>query len=1810
MATWNETLNHIQELRQKRRDADDKLYAIQLELIKETEGLKRIKKAETVIPADTDAIETLRRNIASLEDRLRDVIKRLNAIIKLRQKVDDLSERVRFLEKNIRSLSEEIIALTNEVNGIRNNPKKEKELQAKIEKAKRLLAELRGDLAKSKAEVDSTRRRQEESEQQRRDLEQQRQSLQREINALMAELKVRMSPATPSPEQPERKLKDLEQEKTKARIALEQATANLGMAVEAIYVDPHPRSVVSNLDDSIPFLLLPVRIETRFMTTVDAPELWLRVYPDDIAIHTHEKILTNQEITEGEKYWRFLFDAEKKTEEEREALRKDAWSNLVLLFGSQRSAWIGRMTKPMNWDDVANIDTADLLTFPQHLQSKPFEWSRAPRTNMLPDKFVVMLYQGDTIVKEVPGSIIPDELFAGPDPLEAEAAFIEAAEDQTLSFGTEFDWTSNFDHAVSKGMGFRIPLSAGEAARGFDKILVLGVYSSAGEAESKDRIEELIDNHHYSPKGFSLIKQGTPTNNTEGDPSGFTKNDPFDNISYVIETGEALFDDNEDCDGKNLADALGIEYDPLYYVMNSNARDLQQARAMNTALYPSTLGFYFATMMKPVLDDVNQNKLRDFFTSHVSGRGPVPALRVGNQPYGVLLTSDFSKWQWSREEPVFGTAFLSMLFNVLNHYHNVWKSLATELMYTGKPGVDPSAVLINILGLQPGSASFFQRNAFSTEQLYNLDQFQYGGKYYDDISGSYTSKALLINFLRGFGFEPPLVNGKVSIPQALHLVYQHYQTRLNPANIVEEFPLSETETLHDISADTNYIQWLLEADTVQKLERQDFGTDIKAPTSLLYMQLRRSLLLAIADASVNWFIKNNIPVGHVMEAASFHNIRPTRDLTKWEVMKGKIANALPVHPNRDMAVAEYLLTTGSSETEAAFLNRIKQSLDTLTSVSTASLERCFTEHIDACTYRLDAWQTALFDQRLKKQRHLESQTGEPSDRKKGIYLAAYGWVENVRPGSKRQVVQSELPSALQPSNGKPVYEYANNGGFVHAPSINQATAAAVLRSGYLSHASSTNPDIMAVNLSSERVRRALFILEGLRNGQSLEAMLGFQFERGLHDRGSANDDLKRLNEFIYDFRDTFTITRTLIRQQGVPNTIAETIETNNVVNGLKLAETTKAYPYDVTMDMSNLSTAQVTAIESAIKAEKAALDDTLDAIKDLLLSESVYQMVQGNFDRTAAITTALKDANIPQSIEVIETPSPNHLSFTNRITIHFDSAAVFSGSSPRAKMEAGLNIWLKDVIGDPATLVCLVSHMVGDTEEQEEVTMADLGLEPIDLVYIMGKDLEAGKNNAEASELESRIAFYYRRANNLDDDATIRIQFTSSNVAGRKFVGNVLPLLKTLKSLITDSRPLNALDFDPPSKKSLMDKTNANGYVLGELQARIENARTIDFEECFDNLTNLPITKIDGTTHTDMLLGDLFDELDTEAQNFGDIHFSFSVANALALQNVLIAIAGFGLSDSFPQTTDVVNDVRKMILLEQGRTIARRMSAIIDKVDELLNSLSLPENAEIEKKVAILIEAGKALFSDNFNILPRFRYNNPSDIQQSNANRDQLLSYAENQLQMKFAAEEWMQKSAVIRPRLAKWDYVRTIYELHNEGRLDVAPTQLPYRALDSWLAVEFPETRSDGSPFNITDDTLSVVIHGDEAFTTEKDQCGLLIDDWTENIRDKKSITGLTFNYNQPDAQAPQALLLAVTPRETGNWSWDELVGILNDTLLRAKLRAIEPGLLDTQKKPELGVLLPAIISTYSQQGLDISLDYRNNVAFYAENLSLTALG
>jgi len=1812
MATWNEKVKAIQQLRENRRKANDTLYSTRIDLLKSQKDLVKVKNKQVLHVLDTAAIENLRGQIADQETSVTSINVEINDIDHFAEKVKTAFDKANFLEKTIQTSDGELKALNRQLQKMKRLPRPDRQKIRKNEiavgKAKVELDKLTGDLDRQKTEATRLAGEQQELQTKKQQLQNGRDVIIDQIKSLELDLNEKLNPPPVSEEVAEKKTKELGEKKKKFRNQLDVLVQDLDKARDFLFEEPHPKSVVKEMDDGIPFLLFPVKIETRFMTNQNPPELWVRVYPDDIAIHTHEQALTADEITAGEEYWRLLFQAEKNEDTDKEQSKKTAWTTITALFGPQRSAWVAKQTIPVNWSSHANISSAEQLSFPTQAESKPFEWSRAPRTNVLPDKFVVMLYQGDTITREAVGNTIPDELFVGPDPLEAEESFKEAETDHMLTIGPSFDWTADFDRAVEKGMGLRIPLTAAEAGEGFDKILVAGVYVSADEEGGRQAVETLIDNHHYSPKGFGLVKQGLPTNNADHNGSGFSTNDPFDTISYFVETAQPLFDENTDCDGRNLANALGIAYTPLQYIVNSDGKDLKEAMAMNTALYPSTLGYYFDTMLKPVMGQTKQDELRDFYTRFVSGRGPLPAVRVGNQPYGVLLTSDFSNWQWQRQETGVSNSFLPALQKVLITYSDLWKSLLNQLHYTGKPGIDAADVLLNILGLQPGSVSFFQRNAYSTELLENNAAFEFEGKYYGDLVSSFSSKAELLQYFSQFGFEPPVVNGKKQIPQLLRLVYQHYHTRLNPKNIVEGFPLSESAALHNYAENKNYLHWLLETNSIEQLERQDFGQGVTRPNSLLYMQLRRALLLAITDASVSWFGKHNVLVSQVKEPLNFHNIRAQRDITKWEVMKGKVGLGAPDDPEKQKSIADHLLTTGINEADALFLKNIKVSLQTLANSTTASLERCFTEHIDTCTYRLDAWQAGLFTQRLYKQRNLADPN--PANRKTGIYLGAYGWLEDVRPGSKRQISQSTIPDALQPPNGHPVFEYADNGGFVHAPSINQATAAAVLRSGYLNYASSDQPDLMAVNLSSERVRRALFILEGLANGQMLEVLLGQQFERGLHDRGSANDDLKRLNEYIYAYREAFTISRHVVHQQGETSAANETIETNHVVNGLKLAESELLFPYGASLSFQGLTDPQISEVQKAIVAEKDKLEDTLDAIKDLLLSESVYQMVQGNYDRAAAVVGSLKDVDVPPPIEVIDTPLTSHLAFTNKCTIHFDPNVTYLGSiSARAGFEPGLNKWLSLFTGPVENLVCNISHASAGVIEQAQLSLSDLRLEPIDLVYLIGNTDNADQN-AAASALENRVAFFYRKKMALTDDTIINIQFLGADpAAGKKFIGTVLPILKNLKSLITDSRPLHALDFEPLSTSVPKGRVNPHGYLIEELRGRVKLSKESIFDTYRANLSAIPVSwNIEGQLR-DITLGEFFTALADKHLELTSTDITIGASQLFDLQNILIDISGFGIPDSFPVVVDISTGNRKYILLQQVQDVLKQMDIAAAQASAVLSQAQEPTLTN-ENQVRLLSDAAKALFGQAFIVIPKFNYNNPTAIQQSHADTDQLLKYANHDLGITFPADEWMQKTATVRPRIAKWDSIRSMYELLTNEQLSLSPVQVPYRANDSWLALEFPAQHPDGSPFTIDQDTFSILAQGESAFATSSAQCGLLVDEWTEMVPGNEALTGLTFNYNQPDAMPPQAILLAVTPNETGKWSWEKLVGILNDTLLRAKLRAVEPALLDQLKKPETGVLLPGVISTFTQQGLDISLDYRNNWDFFEHNLPLNNLG
>jgi hypothetical protein len=154
-----------------------------------------------------------------------------------------------------------------------------------------------------------------------------------------------------------------------------------------------------------------------------------------------------------------------------------------------------------------------------------------------------------------------------------------------------------------------------------------------------------------------------------------------------------------------------------------------------------------------------------------------------------------------------------------------------------------------------------------------------------------------------------------------------------------------------------------------------------------------------------------------------------------------------------------------------------------------------------------------------------------------------------------------------------------------------------------------------------------------------------------------------------------------------------------------------------------------------------------------------------------------------------------------------------------------------------------------------------------------------------------------------------------------------------------------------------------------------------------------------------------------------------------------------------------------------------------------------------------------------------------------------------------------------------------------------LTPVQLPHEAGQPWFALELP----DG--YEVESERLLYTSVLGPGFDPSQPLCGLLVDEWTEVIPARVQTTGVAFLHDRPNAEPPQSWLLAVPAVVDGAWSWDDLLGAVNDTLDSAKLRAIEPVHLDSTA---YDALVPATHSPYTYPEISISNNLLRNARIF----------
>lgn len=1833
---------------------------------------------------------------------------------------------------------------------------------AEFEHSRRQLNEARGAHSDARKQRDAARRRVQHLDAQISQAE--RQAGDHNPSALrrLEELRVDRAQAT-------ERLRAAEKERLTAR-------RFLGDRYVDFFPFSDPTTFVAQLTDTVPFLLFPVRVETRFKTVpigdgAMRPELWVRIYPDDCLIDTFEPTLSGTEITAARRYYIELYKAAGI-----EARERAAWRGLVGSVGAGRAAWILQNFAPLNpadkppkaipenpeavvlviatdqplplaqsviftyWQEVwqakgnaalldsayrkmaeapgsspaladqvvqnfapdnirswADSDEADatvaLVRFAPYpdLDTKHFSWTEPPRVHLFPDRFVFIGQNTGQPALQALFNPIVLPLTVGPDPTDAQQ-FIE--KDGDLELAEDIRWMTDFDAAVQKGMGLKVPLNPQQAAQGFERIFVIGVRLSADERQNATELEELLKHHLHSRSGFALVPQGTPTNNTEEVTSAFNRTDDADDSYDVFVKSEPQFKPTADLllkrDGQWFAEWLGLDPAALQQVPNAGQADQCEARAMNTALWPATWGYYFERLLHPVLDDGAIRRTRSFFNQYVSGRGPVPALRIGRQPYGVLPVTPFRNLGWVRQlvhRTDADTAYLNRLYELVLKLDDFWRELAGAVPQVGRPGdPDPQKTLLKILGLHPLSEEL---HAVLGEP-YNIS---YNTVVLNGLNGETTLKqtpdAAGGKLLRDLGYAG------FDIPEILSRNYFGRPFQLHK-NLVDDRPASETDPVRDYTpapGPLNYIAWMLKKsrESVDDLRKEVGFTDNKKPNAVLYLFLRQALNLAFEGASRECkraHVSPDVFQGWKKPQTFIHVAATGDQVIESESPWAHLYLDFPAVTGRtNYSMAQHVIDNLQTLSEAGELREQLAALEHLVNTPTAALERLLREHLDLCHYRLDAWKMGFIHQQLSFMRFSGTRDAGEGGARRGIHIGAYGWLENVKPKpDKLTPVSGSLGDELSAIfNNRPdlpeLMRDGANGGFIHAPSLNHAVTAAVLRNGYRAHATPAQPDLMTVNLSSERVRDSVGLIEGIRNGQKLGALLGYHLERDLHDAGTG------LDKFILELRNEFSLNAQKLKTTQTPNTPVEFIEANNVVDGFALMsflEKNKSNPDPLAGVLPGSTPVERTAVLTAARK----LFDLADGVADVAVAESVHQVVMGNHERAAATMDAYAAANLPPEPEVVRTPRSGH-TLTHRVGIQLRPGATANpGDNPRAQAEPSLNNWLSDRLPAPGDLGVVVRYKdPAGNPIRHFVTQADLQLTPLDLLF----SIDEAKTQA-ASALDDLVLAFIAKKPDVRPDSQVQLAFIEPE-AGKITFFEAGPLLASLRSLALRSRALEATDVQLPGEASAgkvghirLDKNrivavNSGGVEVGGTLVALKNLRAqasaflavVQPDAAGDVLMNLD-------THLAQ-----YGQLSARANLFGLPHTGFAMAwqNRAAIYAALRQrlselierwarnlAASRAITTTLPAPTEadlpqlqvaarlvstallpvgaLPPAVRTEILNRQGlfevkllalRSILAappatlvtlhqqvaaqlpltdfdpvefslsgpahamqtfideflpRTQAILNEIDRRLKAATAritahDAAADPVQKTKMLQEAGKALLGDDFRMIPAFKVPTAAGFEWKNAHdaADSLLTYIKTRPTnpFPFPVDEWLHGAARVREKMFHFENVVLLNGAFAITEPSLQPVQLPFRIGEDWLALEF----NPANPANTLEtERLLYTAHYAEPFQPAEWQCGLLVDEWTEVIPQKEEVTGLAFHFDRPNAEPPQAWLLATPAAFTGKWQWNDLVASLNQTLDDARARAVEPDALGQR----FAALLPAVLTETSWSPMTISAD------------------
>jgi hypothetical protein len=300
----------------------------------------------------------------------------------------------------------------------------------------------------------------------------------------------------------------------------------------------------------------------------------------------------------------------------------------------------------------------------------------------------------------------------------------------------------------------------------------------------------------------------------------------------------------------------------------------------------------------------------------------------------------------------------------------------------------------------------------------------------------------------------------------------------------------------------------------------------------------------------------------------------------------------------------------------------------------------------------------------------------------------------------------------------------------------------------------------------------------------------------------------------------------------------------------------------------------------------------------------------------------------------------------------------------------------------------------------------------------------------------------------------------------------------------------------------------------------------------------------------------------------------------------------FDVTESGDEIVRFAGDLYRVAVVVEAE-LKRRRAAAEAQLD------AHDDAAGAAEKVEALTAAARAMLGEEFVVVPEFTPGPVQAAEWANAvtDTDQLLKYLTDTRGADFPVDEWLYGVARVRPPMRLWEQAVMFAGAFGRAEPELVPAQFPYRPGDSWVGLDYPKE------YVIDRDRLLYTAHYATPFAAGQAQCGLLIDDWSEGVpaqdpdtNEATHDTAISFHYDRPNTEPPQAWLLVTPAGWDGKWRWEEVVAALHETLDAARKRAVEPSQVDGP----FAHLLPAVVLATTATEISISTYLaRNNPAF-----------